>query len=264
MFSCGGALTLAQKTLAEQASKATFSLFTHLHKFSHISPVVKYELFEKMIIPILHYGCEIWGFNPGHEVERVHLQFLKRILGVKKSTQNDFIYGEFGQIPLVNRRKTNILKYWLKIMSGKKSAYVCNCYHVLYEQTVNRANCVNWVSQIRDMLFHLGFGEVWYNQGVENQDSFIYLFKQRVNDTFGQIWHSSVENSTRARTYKLIRTEFMTRKYLELLNCPAHLTAFARFVTSSHRLKVETGRWGKPVNTEYKDRKYQLSNSRDI
>ena len=42
MFSCGGALTRAQNTLAEQAFKATFSLFTYFYKFSHISPIVKY------------------------------------------------------------------------------------------------------------------------------------------------------------------------------------------------------------------------------
>ena len=83
-------------------------------------------------------------------------------------------------------------------------------YHVLYEQVVNRVNCVNWVSQIRDMLFHLGFGEVWYNQGVGDADSFIYLFKQRINDIFSQNWRSSLEDPTRARTYKLLRTDFVT------------------------------------------------------
>ena len=264
MFSCGGALTRDQKTLAEQASKATFSLFTYFYKFSHISPIVKYEFFEKMIIPILRYGCEVWGFHQGPDVERVHLQFMKRIIVVKKSTQNDFVYGEFGKIPLINRRKVQILKYWLKIVQGEKPLYVNISYHVLYEQVVNRVNCVNWVSQIRDMLFHLGFGEVWYNQGVGDADSFIYLFKQRINDIFSQNWRSSLEDSTRARTHKLLRTDFVTRKYLETVNCASHLTAFARLVTSSHRLRVETGRWDKPVAIEYKDRKCQLCNPGDI
>ena len=114
------------------------------------------------------------------------------------------------------------------------------------------------------MLFHLGFGEVWYNQGVGDAGSFIYLFKQRINDIFSQNWRSSLEDSTRARTYKLLRTDFVTREYLETVNCASHLTAFARLVTSSHRLRVENGRWDKPVATEYKDRKCQLCNSGDI
>ena len=117
---------------------------------------------------------------------------------------------------------------------------------VLYEQVVNRVNCVNWVSQIRDVLFHLGIGEVWYNQGVGDANSIIYLFKQRINDI----------------SYKLLQTAFVTWEYL--VKCASHLTAFARLVTSSHRLRVETGRWDKPVATEYKDRKCKICNFGDI
>ena len=51
---------------------------------------------------------------------------------------------------------------------------------------------------------------------------------------------------------------------METVNCASHFIAFVRLVTSSHRLRVETGRWDKPVATEYKDRKCQLCNSGDI
>ena len=34
----------------------------------------------------------VWGFVKGNAIERVHLQFCERLLGVKKTTQNDFIY----------------------------------------------------------------------------------------------------------------------------------------------------------------------------
>ena len=36
-----------------------------------------YELFDKLVLPILNYGCEVWGFHPGKAVERlhVHVQF---------------------------------------------------------------------------------------------------------------------------------------------------------------------------------------------
>ena len=61
----------------------------------HIETCVSFvlDLFDKLIIHILCYGCEMWGFHPAPDIERVHLSFLKRVLGVKKSSQNDFIYG---------------------------------------------------------------------------------------------------------------------------------------------------------------------------
>ena len=54
------------------------------------------ELFDKLITPIMKYGSEVWGFIEGKSLERVHLQFCKQLLGVKESTQNDFVYGELG------------------------------------------------------------------------------------------------------------------------------------------------------------------------
>ena len=45
--------------------------------------VHKLELFDKLVLPILTYGCEVWGFHTAISIERVHLQFCKRLLGVK-------------------------------------------------------------------------------------------------------------------------------------------------------------------------------------
>ena len=42
------------------------------------------ELFDKLLLPILNHGSEVWGFNHGMVVESVHLQFCKRLLIVKK------------------------------------------------------------------------------------------------------------------------------------------------------------------------------------
>ena len=49
-------------------------------------------------MPILKYGSEVWGFAKANAIERVHMQFRKKVLWVKNSTQNDFVYGERGRI----------------------------------------------------------------------------------------------------------------------------------------------------------------------
>ena len=41
-------------------------------------------------------------------VERVHLQFCKMLLGVKKSMQNDFIYDEYGRTSLLVKGNTSL------------------------------------------------------------------------------------------------------------------------------------------------------------
>ena len=56
----------------------------YIYKFTHLSPRHRLEHFDKLITLILNYDSEVWGFVQGSAVERVHLQFCKRLLGVKK------------------------------------------------------------------------------------------------------------------------------------------------------------------------------------
>ena len=91
MFTAGGSFSEAQNTLAGQAKKAIFKLNKYLYEFTFISPEHKLELFDKLISPILNYFCEVWGFCQAKAVERVHMPFCKKILGVKKKKQHKMI-----------------------------------------------------------------------------------------------------------------------------------------------------------------------------
>ena len=53
----------------------------------------------------------------------MHLQFCKKVLGVKRSTQNDFVYGELGRINYQSRRFIAKIKYWLKVISSDETKY---------------------------------------------------------------------------------------------------------------------------------------------
>ena len=75
---------------------AIFKMNKYLNKFTNLPPRHKLELFDKLLSPILNYGSEVWGVVQGNIIERVHLQFCKRLLCVKKNTQYDFVYEECG------------------------------------------------------------------------------------------------------------------------------------------------------------------------
>ena len=57
-------------------------------------------------------------------IERVHYQFCKKVLGVRKTTQNDFVYGELGRITFITRRYFDIVKYWFKVLATPDHKYV--------------------------------------------------------------------------------------------------------------------------------------------
>ena len=92
IFSSGGSFLKNQKTLAGQAQKAVFSLMKLLNKFDNVTHDIYYDLFDKMIMPILCYGSEVWGFHKGEDIERIYLQFCKRFLHLKYNTVNNIVY----------------------------------------------------------------------------------------------------------------------------------------------------------------------------
>ena len=92
----GGSFSLAQNTFSGQAQKAIFRLNSYLYKFADISPYQRVELFDKLVAPIMNYSAEIWGFCKADKIETVHLQFCKRLLGVKQCSQKISFMGNWG------------------------------------------------------------------------------------------------------------------------------------------------------------------------
>ena len=257
VFTSGGSFSEAQNTLAGQAQKAIFKLNKYLYKFTYISPKHKLDLFDKLITPILNYFCEVWGFVQASAIERVHLSFCKKLLGVKKSTQNDIIYGEFGRTTYQTKCFFIIIKYWFKILSAYNNKYIKIVYELLLRDIERLPGKVNWASLVRHLLMTLGFHDVWLSQGVGNYDGFMSVLKQRLTDNFVQNWHSRLEESSRAVMYRSIAS-FQFQPYLHHLNVTKFSQSLSRLRVSSHRLEIEAGRWVRPHSIPVNDRKCLL------
>ena len=244
VISSNGSHNKTQIRLAEQASKAIFSMQRNLNRFIGLRPSLLLELFDKLITPILHYASEVWGFHSAPAIERVHLKFCKRILSVKTSTQNDFIYGELGRMPLAKLRLINILRYWLKIVHGMKSLYVSICYQ-LGLKNLHERNTSGWVKSVKELLSNCGFADVWFNQGVGDIGIFIKAFKIRIKDINSQEWNARLGNSSRASFYSVYKSTIELSPYLELVKVKNHRESLCRLLTSSHTLHIESGRWNR-------------------
>ena len=259
VFTSGGSCFEAQKTLAGQAQKAVFTLNKYLFNFTSLTPSHVLELFDKLVSQILNFGSEVWGFSKASSVETVHLQFCKKLLGVKQSTQNDFIYGELGRIDYQSRRYLAIIKYWFKVICSEENKYIKQIYNMMVNDLAAHPLKRNWASCVKDLLCQLGFRIVWETQGVGNIEQFLGTFKQRVRDVFAQEWHTRLENSTRARCY-ITFASFQHQTYLDKLNISKYRKQLSRLRLSSHRLEVEVGRWAKPIKIPYENRKCKSCN----
>ena len=69
VFTIWGSFTETQNKLARQARKALFLLEKYVYKFTKLTVSHITELFDKIILPILNYCSEVWGFIQANTVE---------------------------------------------------------------------------------------------------------------------------------------------------------------------------------------------------
>ena len=64
-----------------------------MYNFSILDVESKLKIFESIVMPILLYGSEIWGFDNTSNVEKIQIRYYKNILGLHKNTSNVAVYG---------------------------------------------------------------------------------------------------------------------------------------------------------------------------
>ena len=85
-FSCNGKYKEAIKKQIVQAQRALFVI--KVKKELYNLPIdIMFDLFDKMILPILLYGCEVWGYENVESIEIFYRRFLKYLLRVNPKPQ---------------------------------------------------------------------------------------------------------------------------------------------------------------------------------
>ncbi len=71
------------------------------------------KLYDTLVLPILSYGCKVWGVDTtcGATAEALCWDFLRRLLGVRKSTANHMVLAELSRFPLQVHFWQQILRY---------------------------------------------------------------------------------------------------------------------------------------------------------
>ena len=97
---------------------------------------------------------------------------MKRILGVKKSTNNCLIYAETGRYPFYICIYIRIVKYWFKISTASEHRYI----YIIYNKCPS-----SWSLFVRKILYEYGFGYVWEANAVGIlHPVFIKQYEQRL------------------------------------------------------------------------------------
>ena len=258
-FEKSNKFTLCKKHLAQQARKAMFYILQKSNEYC-LSIEYRLKLFDAIVVPILLYGCEIWGFENINILENVHIQFLRYLAHVRKSTPVYMLYGEFGRKPLLLTISLRIICFWARLLTGKTSKLSVQIYQLLFYDYTYCGTQHKWIIHVRDIFYKLGLNNIWDKQMFNSITRLKALVKQRLSDQFLQNWQSDISKSNKGLTYRIFKDSLVFETYFNILD-KSLSNIFLRFRIANHFLPIETGRWS---NILYQNRKCIYCDTNDV
>lgn len=216
VFNYNGSFSKARKKRYDQASRAMFGLLRHCRKLE-LPFDISLELFDRMISPILLYGCELWGFEDITILERLHLKFCKLLLRVSKFTPSCMIYYELGRFPVKHCVQERMVMFWGKLLSPDGQDKWCNLlYKVVYDLHKNGYLHSKWCSFVEDSLNTCGLGYLWLGQTPVNIKWLKTVVKQSLQDQYRQTIFNDILEHPKCVNYRIFcnREKFQIQKYL--------------------------------------------------
>ena len=241
VFYYNGKFHRTQKQLSLQCRKAVFALKRKCSQMSFNHHTLL-SLFDTYISSISYYGCEVWGAHAAQDLEKVHLDFCKNILGVKRSTPNAMIYAELGRVPMMCIRKLRMVKYWLKLLHSD-NCILKSCIDYFQEELMLKPNCKNWLSNVQNILSEIGLNNIWFNQADFNEKFIVMEVKQRLTDIYKQLIISDLNASSKCSLYKYVVDSVTLQSYLSKPIYNEYKILISRLRLSSHCLNIETGKY---------------------
>ena len=191
------------------------------------------DLFHRLIALIVLYGCEIWSTFSQHQIntmptdphmsghysinmnlERMHLKFLKFILGVKRNCPYLCVLEETGELPLTITAAIQMVKYWHRLTTMTDN---CLAKLALYEIENANDNSSDWKSSIKHLLKLMSLENVCANPQTYGVDQLNTLCKNKMRSIFTEFWNSelSMADIGSVRNSKLqFKNKFALENYL--------------------------------------------------
>ena len=258
VFSKSRSFYKAIKHNIDRAKKAMHLLYKRIRNLK-LPLDLQIELFNHTILPILLYGCEIWGYQNTKIIENVQNQFLRSITNLKKSTPIYMLYAELGITPIDIHIKSRMIGFWLKLVNSEDTK-LCKTMYNLMQSELQSNPQYKWLNSIKDILISVGRADLFTQSSINNPELVKIQIIQTLNDLNIQEWHTKTAESFKGKNYKLFKNDQQFEAYLKILSRKSY-TSLIKFRTGNHRLPVEVGRWD---GIPYTERKCTLCEKNDI
>ena len=227
--------------LYDKAQKNIFSLFSKTKDISPLSPKLRIYLFDSLIRPVLTYGSGVWGISKkGREMmDKLHLWYIRIVLGVKYNSNILATLGECGSLPPSINILTSLFGYFIRLKSLSSSSLTHQAF--LESKRLHNVGFNTWYSSVISLAEE-------YEVDLDNMDK--DSIKLQLALKFKENWFKQINDLTgnsSLRTYCQLKSEFKLDPYLNLIKNYKYRNALSRLRVNSHLLEIERGRHTEPI-----------------
>ena len=157
------------------------------------------------------------------------------------------------------------IKYWLTLQKYDTNSFAYQTYLDCY--TSLETAKISWLSSIRNILTIYDFKNIWENNGTLNIRKFISDLKNSLYNQYIIDWKISVNtnlNDSKLRTFVKFKRSFELENYLLTLKNFSKRSTLTRLRISAHDLRIETGRYNKPLKIPASERLCQHCELKEI
>ena len=107
-----GRYAYAREILSKKATKIVFTMKRLLAKIDSLAVETRNKLFDALVKPVLHYGCEIWGpefLSYKTHFDKSTIEQVKQTINVPWYTEKKARRAELGRYPLSIDIKVSLL-----------------------------------------------------------------------------------------------------------------------------------------------------------
>ena len=198
--------------------------FCNFCQKNYLAPVeTKLQVLKTCASASLIYGCETWGYNSLPKIETIYRQGIKTALSVRNCVNNEIVYVESGEFPLIVRISKQQLKFWLNIKELSRK----NKEHYISKIINNAQNYpfIRYYEQLEERFQNPKNCEIMLKNDVMND------WKQRI------ILAAENDIDSKVGTYWTVNAALKTPLYENKLEYERII--ITRYRTGSHNLLIE-------------------------
>ena len=205
-FSSSGRFALHLANRVSASRKAVFSLLQKIRKFQLPIDLSLY-LFDMLIVPVMFYGIEVWGYENLEQFEKIHLKFCKDLLHLRESTANCMVYGETGRFPLFITAETRVVSFWHSL-HHRRDNLSCLLLSLITAMHNNNLSSCKWFDKVHSIVNRCGLTYLLTNPAMISKTQIKDLIQNRLRDQFIQMWFAKIESMSSCCNYKLFKLSF--------------------------------------------------------